>query len=87
MSGFDTSMVTDMYSMFYSCNALTSLDLSSFDTSKVTNTSCMFEVCTKLATLYVKNEAAKTKISSSSYFPTSTCTIIVGTPEQSNTAV
>ena len=38
----DTSNVTSMVYMFYSCRSLTSLDLSSFDTSNVTNMSNMF---------------------------------------------
>jgi len=38
---FDTSKVTDMSYMFYSCRSLTSLDLSSFDTSNVVDRICM----------------------------------------------
>lgn len=47
----DTSNVTNMYSMFYYCNALTSLDLSGWDTSKVTNMMQMFRGCTALTRL------------------------------------
>ncbi|MBQ4535919.1 MAG: BspA family leucine-rich repeat surface protein, partial [Clostridia bacterium] len=36
LSGLDTSNATTMYSMFYGCEGLTNLDLSSFNTSKVT---------------------------------------------------
>ena len=43
--------VTDMSSMFYGCNALTTLDLSSLDTSKVTSMSYMFSGCNALTTL------------------------------------
>ena len=86
VSGFDTSVVTDMYNMFNGCSSLTTLDVSSFDTSAVTDMSGMFQGCKSLTTLYVKDEAAKTKISGSRYFPTSTCTIIVGSPEQAGTA-
>ncbi|MBO5795636.1 MAG: BspA family leucine-rich repeat surface protein [Bacteroides sp.] len=47
----DTSNVTSMYSMFYQCNALTTLNVSSFDTSKVTNMSYMFAECHNMAEL------------------------------------
>ena len=43
--------VTDMSNMFYGCNALTTLDLSSFDTSKVTSMLYMFAGCNALTTL------------------------------------
>ena len=52
---FDTSLVTDMSYMFYSCRALTTLDLSSFDTSLVTDMSCMFSYCRELTTLDVSS--------------------------------
>ena len=42
LSYLDTSMVTDMNSMFYGSSALTELDLSSFDTSNVTDMAYMF---------------------------------------------
>ena len=48
---FDTSSVTDMSSMFYGCNKLTTLDLSSFNTSAVTNMNEMFKHCDRLTTL------------------------------------
>ena len=47
----DTSNVTNMGEMFYHCDKLTSLDLSSFDTSKVTNMNNMFTNCTNLKSL------------------------------------
>ena len=47
----NTSRVTDMSYMFYSCRALTSLDVSGFDTSRVTDMSDMFGNCEKLASL------------------------------------
>ena len=50
---FDTSNVTDMGSMFYSCSALTSLDVSKFDTSNVTNMVYMFYYCESLTSLDV----------------------------------
>jgi hypothetical protein len=45
----------------------------------VTNTTSMFNGCTNLRTIYVKDQTAKTKIESSSNFP-STATVIVGSP-------
>ena len=44
-SGFNTSNVTNMSSMFEGCSRLGSLNLSSFNTSNVTNMSSMFEGC------------------------------------------
>ena len=44
LSSFDTSNVTNMWSMFYKCQAQ-SIDLSSFDTSKVTEMARMFSCC------------------------------------------
>ncbi len=43
--------ITDMFMMFDSCYALTSLDLGNFDTSNVTNMSCMFYYCYSLTSL------------------------------------
>ena len=51
LSFFNTSKVTDMNSMFYSCSSLTSLDLSSFNTLNVTNMSNMFSGCSFLTSL------------------------------------
>ena len=51
----DTSEVTNMWYMFYSCNSLTSLDVSNFDTSKVTNMAYMFIGCQSLTSLDVSN--------------------------------
>lgn len=51
LSGLDTSNVTDMTKMFYSCQDLTDLDLSGFDTSNVTNMSGMFIYCNALTGL------------------------------------
>ncbi len=48
---FNTSNVTDMYSMFLYCRKLTDLDLSSFNTSNVTDMSNMFFRCTSLTRL------------------------------------
>ena len=49
----DTSNVTDMNYMFYSCGALTSLDVSGWDTSNVTNMSSMFDNCDSLTSFDV----------------------------------
>jgi surface protein len=43
--------ITNMSNMFYNCNALTSLNLSSFDTSKVNDMSYMFYNCNALTSL------------------------------------
>ena len=51
----DTSNVTNMHSMFYECNRLTSLDLSKFDTSQVTDMMNMFFRCINLTSLDVSN--------------------------------
>ena len=48
---FDTSAVTDMRSMFYGCDRLTTLDLSSFNTSAVNFMAGMFKYCDRLTTL------------------------------------
>lgn len=47
----DTSAVTDMKFMFYSCSSLTSLDVSSFNTENVTNMGSMFYSCSSLTSL------------------------------------
>ena len=53
ISNLDTSNVTDISKMFYSCSGLTSLDVSGFNTSKVTSMSDMFSGCSKLTSLDV----------------------------------
>ncbi|MCQ2415515.1 MAG: BspA family leucine-rich repeat surface protein, partial [Lachnospiraceae bacterium] len=49
----NTSKVTNMTGMFYSCKALSSLNLSNFDTSKVTDMTGMFAFCHALSSLDV----------------------------------
>lgn len=44
-----------MQYMFYNCNSLTSLDVSSFDTGNVWTMFCMFSGCTNLTTIYAGN--------------------------------
>ena len=48
LENLNTSIVTDMNSMFSGCESLTALDLSSFDTRNVTNMNGMFLACTGL---------------------------------------
>ena len=55
MSNLITDQVTDMYSMFYNCSALTSLDVSKFNTANVTDMSCMFYDCSALKSLNVSS--------------------------------
>ncbi len=51
----NTSEVTDMAYMFFSCESLTSLDVSKFKTSKVTTMEDMFESCKSLTSLDIRN--------------------------------
>lgn len=51
IKNLDTSRVTNMYEMFYSCQQLLSVDLSNLNTEQVTSMSSMFSYCTKLETL------------------------------------
>ena len=53
LSGFNTSKVTNMQSMFYNCEKLENIDLSNFDSSNVTNMSYMFDRCSNLTSLDV----------------------------------
>ena len=48
LSNFNTSIVTNMNSMFNGCSSLSSLDLSNFNTSIVTNMGHMFSYSNKL---------------------------------------
>ena len=49
----NTEKVTDMYSMFFNCFSLTSLDVTHFNTANVTVMSYMFYNCSKLTSLDV----------------------------------
>ena len=51
IENLNTSEVTSMRSMFFSCSALTSLDVSHFDTQNVTSMRTMFYNCTDLMSL------------------------------------
>ena len=48
VSGFDTSLVTDMGWMFCGCENLLNLDLSNFDTKNVNNMYSLFDSCSNL---------------------------------------
>ena len=64
--GIDTSKIKSMIYMFYSCESLVSLDLSSFNTSNCTNFSGMFRYCSSLGSLDLSS------------FNTSNCTNFYG---------
>jgi surface protein len=51
MNEWDTSNVDRMIAMFYKCESLTSLDLSSFNTSKVNYMQDVFSGCSNLTTI------------------------------------
>ena len=53
--GMDTSKIASMSYMFYSCESLVSLDLSSFNTSNCTNFYGMFYNCSSLGSLDLSN--------------------------------
>ena len=55
IANLNTEEVTNMYSMFYACSSLTSLDVSHFNTQKVENMSDMFSVCSDLKSLNVSH--------------------------------
>jgi surface protein len=55
LQDLDTSNVTDMESMFITCTAMTSLDISNFNTSACTNMSYMFQNCSGLTSLDLSN--------------------------------
>jgi len=59
ISNLNTKNITDMHGMFWRCESLTSLDLTSWNTSNVTDMGCMFYVCSKLKTLSQKFNTAK----------------------------
>ena len=50
-----TEAVTDMSGMFYGCEKLTSLDLTSFDVSNVTVMNNMFAYCSSLEMIYAED--------------------------------
>ncbi len=52
---FNTSNVTSMYQMFYSCSRLQQVDVSHFNTSKVENMAFMFIDCSSLTSVNISN--------------------------------
>ncbi len=62
----DTSNVIDMTNMFYYCNNLTQVDVSSFNTSKVLDMTGMFRYCSKITELDLSSFDTK-KTSKMSY--------------------
>ena len=51
IANLNTKYVTDMMAMFYNCNAMKDIDLSSFDASNVTQMNAMFYGCSSLKQL------------------------------------
>ena len=68
MKYLNTEKVTNMSLMFYWCNALTSLDLSSFNTSQVTDMNSMFYHCYSLNSLNVSSFNTANVINMSNMF-------------------
>lgn len=54
-SKFKTDKVTTVKQMFYRCDKLTVLDLSSFSSSAITNIEQMFSTCSELKTIYASS--------------------------------
>ena len=77
---FDTSAVTDMSSMFYGCNKLTTLDLSSFNTSAVTMMNEMFKYCDRLTTLDLSSfDTSAVNFMTGMFYNCGNLTTIIGT--------
>jgi len=55
LGNLNTAIITDMESMFFSCTALTMLDLSSFNTSSVTSMNGLFLGCNNLEVVDVSS--------------------------------
>ena len=54
-NNFDTSNAIKMNHMFYYCNNIMKLDLSSFDTSNITTMASMFDGCKNLTEINISN--------------------------------
>lgn len=54
IENWNTGSVTQLYSMFYGCGSLTSMDLSNWDVSKVISISHMFADCSNLVSVNLK---------------------------------
>jgi surface protein len=66
-SDFDTSKVTKMDYMFFDCEELIELDLSSFNLERVTNTYLMFGLCFKLKRIKMNNNTRTNNLEDMSY--------------------
>jgi len=64
----NTANVTDMHEMFYSCDNLTSIDLSNFNTANVTDMGAMFYFCSGLMSLDLSNFNTDKVVSMGSMF-------------------
>ena len=71
--GANTSNITDMSEMFYSCGYLASLPL--FDTSSVTNMASMFQYCSHLASVPLFDTSNVTNMINMFYSCTSLTTV------------
>ena len=75
IENLNTEEVTNMYSMFYACSSLSSLDVSNFNTQKVEDMSDMFSVCSGLKSLNVSNfDTQNVKNMSSMFYSCSSLT-------------
>ena len=61
----NTTKVTNMRYMFYSCSSLTSLDVTHFNTAKVTDMGYMFYNCSSLTTIYASSKFVTPQVSKS----------------------
>lgn len=77
LANWQPTAVTDITYMFAYNENLTSIDMSGLDLSSVTGKDSVFSSCSKLTTVYVKDEAAKTALSSGAGLP-SNASIVVG---------
>lgn len=64
LSNFDTTNVTNMTNMFFGCSQLQHLDISNFDFTNVANYNKMFNGVPANCEILVKDETAKTWITS-----------------------
>lgn len=55
LAGLDTSKITTMAQMFYYCDALTNLNVSTFNTENVNNMRYMFYACNHIINLDLSN--------------------------------
>ena len=79
IANLKTDNVTTMQYMFYKCEALEEIDLSSFNTEKLTSTSNMFAGCTNLKTIYAKAGTDwNTSTLTSSGYMFQNCSALVG---------